>query len=575
MRIKNTTIAGMLSSLAVALLTGAPLAAQVASPALPDAANILSDQFATARVCAMCHSSADSATALKDAKHRSIGPHDLWRTTMMAHSTVDPLWRAVVAAEVAATPSRKAEIEAKCLRCHAPMASVEAASAGVAPSRKEFLTGESTLASLASDGVSCTVCHQISPNELGQDASFSGHFKIGDERKIFGPHAQPFQMPMYRHTGYVPTEGKHVTESALCAACHTLFTDALAADGSATGHSLLEQGPYVEWQNSQFNDEHGTRGEHAASCQDCHVPTVDEEGGPIRTRIARNPHGWDFPPVRPRSPFGRHVFTGGNTLIPSILRTQLAAAGAEDAVARFDASIQATRQLLRQETARIEIAEVERKGQRMEVAVSVKNLTGHKLPTAYPSRRVWVRLQVEDAAGQVMFASGRFDERGRIIDGAGQILAAENVDGPPSSHFSKIDSSSQVQIYESLMADAEGTVTYSLLRGAKYHKDNRLLPLGWRIDHPRGSLTAPVATSDDGDFVAGSDVVRYVVDIVPGRGPYKIEAALFYQVLGSRYAAELLSHDVPEMRAFAELYAAADPRPELLSRAEQTIADAP
>ena len=112
--------------------------AQHASPVSTEAAEIISEQFATGKVCAMCHSSTSSAKALRDANNRAIGPHDLWKSTMMAHSTADPLWRAVVAAEVAATPSRKAEIETKRLRCHSPMASVEAPLTDTAPSREEF-----------------------------------------------------------------------------------------------------------------------------------------------------------------------------------------------------------------------------------------------------------------------------------------------------------------------------------------------------------------------------------------------------------------------------------------------------
>ena len=41
---------------------------------------------------------------------------------MMANSARDPFWRAVLSAEVDATPSAKALIEEKCTRCHAPMA---------------------------------------------------------------------------------------------------------------------------------------------------------------------------------------------------------------------------------------------------------------------------------------------------------------------------------------------------------------------------------------------------------------------------------------------------------------------
>jgi hypothetical protein len=380
---------------------------------------------------------------------------------------------------------------------------------------------------------------------------------------------------MYRHTGYVPTLGKHVRDSALCASCHTLFTDALTADGQETGHLLLEQGPYVEWQNSRYSNETDLAGEHAASCQDCHVPTTDQDGQPLRTRIARNPHGWDFPPVRPRSPFGRHVFIGGNTLVPSILRSQLAAAGQHEAAARFDRSMEETRRLLRNETARIDVVQATREDRRLEVVVSIDNLTGHKLPTAYPSRRMWVCLEVTHASGEVVFASGRFDQRGRILDARGQVLPSEEVGGPAAPHYAAITSPDQVQIYESVMEDAEGDLTFLLLRGARYRKDNRLLPWGWTSNHPRGSMTSPVAVDEDDNFGEGMDTVRYEIDGVPERGALEVRASLFFQTLGARYAAELLAHDVPEMNRFAELYAEADPRPELLARVTKRLPAAP
>jgi hypothetical protein len=547
------------------------LHAQHASPIMPDTTEILTKQFATGKVCAMCHSSASSARALRDAQNRPIGPHDLWRSTMMAHSTADPLWRAVFAAEVAANPTRQAEIETKCLRCHAPMASVEAMLTKITPSRDRFLSGNSTLASLAVDGVSCTICHQLPADQLGTDATFSGQFQIGTQKEIYGPHARPFMMPMFRHTGYTPTEGQHIRDSELCASCHTLFTHALASDGSDTGHTLLEQGPYLEWQNSEFNAASGDSDNRAASCQDCHVPTTDADGQPIKTRIARNPHGWDFPPVRPRSPFGRHVFVGGNTLVPTMLRAQHADNHSKEIVSHFDRAIEANRELLQHKTARIEIAGTKFQGNALHVDISVQNQAGHKLPTAYPSRRVWIRLQISDADGQVVFASGQFDDRGRLLDGEQRVLPSELIGGPVVPHYETIESSAQVQVYESIMQDANGEVTYSLLRGAAYHKDNRLLPRGWKPDHRRGQLTTPVAIDGDRDFLAGKDVTKYIIRGLSGRAPFQVEASLCYQVLGSRYAAELLACDVPEMKEFAKLYAGADPRPELLGRTEATV----
>jgi hypothetical protein len=490
---------------------------------------------------------------------------------MMANSSVDPLWRAVMAAEVAATPTRRAEIEAKCLRCHAPMAAIEAELSGTAANRRRFLQAEDTLAHLAADGVSCTLCHQLPGDRLGRDETFSGRLQIGMEGQIFGPHARPFAMPMYRHTGYVPTHGPHTRKSAWCASCHTLVTEALQPDGTATGHMLLEQGPYLEWQNSQFNDESAMPGGRTASCQDCHVPTSDREGHPIRTRIARNPHGFDFPPIGERQPFGRHVFTGGNTLLLSILQAE----SEPPAAAGYRAAIDETRHFLRERTARVELVRARFHEQRLLVEVAVTNLAGHKLPTAYPSRRVWIRLRVRDAADRVLFASGEFDDRGRMVDDAGNVLLTERAGGPVMPHRSTIAGPDEVPIYEAIMEDAQGDVTYGLLRGARYRKDNRLLPRGWRPDHARGPATQPAGIGEDADFRAGSDNVVYLLDIPPAAGPMRVEATLYFQALGARYAAELFTHDGPEMQAFHRRYEQADARPEVLDQAVRHVDQAP
>ena len=46
--------------------------------------------------------------------------------------------------------------------------------------------------------------------------------------------------------------------------------------------------------------------------------------------------------------------------------------------------------------------------------VLVENLGGHKLPTAYPSRRSWLHLIVRDSDGRVMFESGALPPDGSI-----------------------------------------------------------------------------------------------------------------------------------------------------------------
>jgi hypothetical protein len=254
-----------------------------------------------------------------------------------------------------------------------------------------------------------------------------------------------------------------------------------------------------------------------------------------------------------------------------MLRAEAARAGDDRAAAAFDTMIDRTQRMLRKQTARVKIVKAKQQGERLSIAVEVLNLAGHKLPTAYPSRRVWLRLKVSDRSGRVVFASGEFDDRGRLVDGADSVLESEFVGGPISPHFPIIDSPNQVQIYESIMEDAEGEATHSLLRGARYQKDNRLLPLGWQSDHPRGPVTAPVGTAEDDDFTAGSDTVLYLVDAPAEQAPYRIEVSLHYQVLGARHAAELFTHKVREMKKFRRLYEAADPRPQLLDSTVQKI----
>ena len=49
---------------------------------------------------------------------------------------------------------------------------------------------------LARDGVSCTVCHQTRPDNLGKPESFSARLEIRNDQKIYGPFKDPAAMFM-------------------------------------------------------------------------------------------------------------------------------------------------------------------------------------------------------------------------------------------------------------------------------------------------------------------------------------------------------------------------------------------
>ena len=102
------------------------------------------------------------------------------------------------------------------------------------------------------------------------------------------------------------------------------------------------------------------------------------------------------------------------------------------------------------------------------------NLTGHKLPTAYPSRRAWLHVVVRDRAGRSVFESGALTPAGRS-----SATTTTTIGSGSSRTTARSRSPDQVQIYESIMRDAYGAVTTGLLSGLDYAKDSRILPSGF------------------------------------------------------------------------------------------------
>ncbi len=470
---------GLLTLTLVAGWLGLSSQAGAQEPEVPPA----KPPFTEGIYCGACHSNAERAQAMRDVQGREIAPYDLWCASAMANAARDPYWCAVVSVEAAATPRRKHDIEKLCSRCHAPMAeSVPLSPDGVV---LDYLNQADPQAFLAADGVSCAVCHQITDQALGKPESYTGRYEISPRRVAWGPHANPVADSMQNHAGYLAAEGPHIMQSALCGTCHTLITETLDPDGTPTGHELHEQSAYLEWRNSIYNNEVDVDNPTARTCQDCHVPTTDQDGAVIRTRLARTLAGTDLAEAVPRAPYGRHSFVGGNVLLAKLLRDNAQELQVFASPQALEATIAATRQMLAHQTAKLTLGKVRHQDGRWQIPVQIENLAGHKFPTGFPSRRAWVRLRVRDAQGAVLFQSGGFDATGRLVDAQGQVLPSEVAGQPGQRHYDRIDSAQQVQIYESVMADKQGEMTFTLLRGARFWKDNRLLPKGWQSDASR------------------------------------------------------------------------------------------
>ena len=513
----------------IAIFLTLPLAApQVADPPVQLPAGHAGTLFLTSHDCLACHNGLTTPAG----EDVSIGVS--WRASMMANSARDPYWQAGVRREIIDHPSAAEAIEDECAICHMPMSRTMARKAERHGEIFAHLPiGRRTAEDdrLAADGVSCTVCHQIGPERLGTRESFTGGFVIEEataagERRMFGPFDVDAgrKTLMRSATGMSPSEASHLRESEMCATCHTLFTQALGPKGEVVGE-LPEQVPYLEWRHSAFREER--------SCQSCHMPAVTEP-----TRIS-SVLGEE------RMGLGRHTFIGGNFFMLRMLNRYRAELGVEALPQELEAAANATISQLQRDTAALSVVRADPGPGPLALDVFVRNLTGHKLPTGYPSRRTWVHLTVRDGQDQVVFSSGGLEPSG-VIRGNDNDADGTRVE----PHYREIRSEDQVQIYEAVMRDVDGNITTGLLHATAYLKDNRLLPRGFDKSEAPADIAVAGDAREDPDFAGEGDRIRYVVDVSGRAGPFTVDAELRYQTISFRWAENLRSYDADETRRF-------------------------
>ena len=172
-------------------------------------------------------------------------------------------------------------------------------------------------------------------------------------------------------------------------------------------------------------------------------------------------------------------------------------------------------------------------------------------------------MVARDVSGAVVFESGAFDAAGHLLGPDGEVQPEERRGGPARPPTLRVDEPTQVAVFESLMCDPEGNPTWTLLRGARFCHDTRVLPSGWTLDHADGPATAPVGVEPGPDFAAGQATVRYRVPA----SATEVQATLIYQVLGARFADEVLAVDTPEVAALRYYLQDADRRPVVMAEA--------
>jgi hypothetical protein len=306
---------------------------------------------------------------------------------------------------------------------------------------------------------------------------------------------------MHHHTGFEPVASNHILDSALCGTCHTLLI----------GDSFAEQATYLEWLA-------GGASRQGVTCQSCHVPAFRKDGdNTSHEYIAHRPPGGAFPPTRPRSPVGLHTFIGANVQLLGIL--------ADSNSARRDSlhdRVDATRRFLRS-ALRLE-ARAEATARQLDVYITIVNLTGHKLPTGFPGRRLWLHLTATDAGGRVVFESGAWN------NATGELKTPDR----SPVHRNHIRVPGQAIVYEAAIENAAGQLTDLLTTATRFRKDNRLLPSGFdeRSLLPVGvrpAMIRPVGVADDPDFGPGSDTVRYTFPVAAATPPFRIAVQACFQ----------------------------------------------
>jgi hypothetical protein len=493
---------------------------------------VLKPEFRTSDRCVACH----NGMRTKSGEDISIGFD--WRASMMANSARDPYWQGSVRRESLDHPESKPAIENECSVCHMPILHLQAQ----AKARKAEIfahlpfNADNKDNAAAEDGVSCSVCHQIANEKLGTRESFNGAFAVDtpnrdDQRPEYGPFAidAGHQRVMQSSTGgFLPTPGPHVRQSALCGTCHTLYTQSLGPDGKEIA-TFPEQMPFLEWLHSDYPSR--------SSCQSCHMPEVNEKV-PVTALFGE-----------PREGTHRHEFVAANFFMQRVLNNYRADLSVAALPQELTMAANRTVAFLQTQSARVSIRNLESTSGGLSMEVLVENLSGHKLPTAYPSRRVWLHIAVRDRNGQAVFESGALNPDGSI---KGNRNDSDPLQFEP--HYQEITSPEQVQIYEPILKDSAGHVTTGLLSAIGYLKDNRLLPSGFSKQNAEKDIAVIGEAANDPNFTDKGNIVRYSVSTAGAAGPFHVQAELWYQPIGFRWAHNLAPYIAEEPRRFVSYY---------------------
>lgn len=495
--------------------------------------------FPFSATCGGCHGKDSTNYALVNGDGVDVNMYDDWRAGIMANAAKDPFWKAKVRHEVLTNPGHSLDLQTKCTSCHAPMGHFTALFNG----SDHYTLDDLKTDSLGMDGVSCGACHQIKNEKLGK--IFSGNLIYDTSRVQYGPYDNPFFPPMANFVGFMPVYSTHVLDAGLCANCHTLITNTTDLNGEYTGNSFVEQASYHEWLNSDYATQN-------VSCQSCHLPQINED-----VVISAN-----YLFLSGRSPYGLHEMAGGNVHMLEIMKNFRDVLGIKAGEDLQNKAIKATKEMLQNKALQLSLDYYDTVEGKLHIRLFLKNLAGHKFPSGYPARRVFVSLILQDAdLGDTLFFSGQMNDDFELLQ--------ENQDYEP--HYDTLFFEDQVPIYELVIADVEGNVTTVLERADHALKDNRLPPVGFSSIHPAYDTTKIIGLAlEDANFNfslpaqvegSGGDYLHYNLEIPGFTGRLTGKAMVYYQSIPPKWVKPLFSLDDSLINAFKMMYQEVKPAP--------------
>ena len=406
----------------------------------------------------------------------NVSPYGEWRWSPMGLAGRDPIFFAQLDSELAyldTLPPPQNAVQARglrnaCLSCHGAMGKrqLDIDTAGQGDFKLEFLqlTDRSNpdflYGALARDGISCAVCHRIVPDnpppgvaplEHFLKNSITGRFATSPPDTVFGPNLDDEISPytMANATGITPKHSAYLRSSRMCGSCHTI--DLPVVDGKP-GQTSLEQVTYLEWLNSQYQNEFGPAGPDARTCQDCHMPghyhsakkrlhvdrlvqkvaIIQDQSYPEAEHRAPE----DELVIAERDDFKRHEFLGMNVFLLEMFRqfNEILGVRKTDYMSGSSTDLQDAidniAQQAGQRTAKVRVSARPsgRRDTEIDAQVAITNLAGHRFPSGVGFRRAFIELLVlEDRDGRetVVWASGRTNSLGVIVDGNGKVLPTE------------------------------------------------------------------------------------------------------------------------------------------------------